>query len=458
MSPTDLQDRVDNPQETLEVELKRWLNLKDKLVRAKIARHICAIANHGGGYIVFGFNDDGSPDLSGPNYDHYSTDEFSGIAKAYLSPPPQCAARVVTSTAGQIHVVLWVPSHGSTPIMAIANGPHDERNRPQGIVAGWAYYRATGPESAPITTEAAWQSILHRCVINERETLLKHLTNVIRAPVSAEGLHKATDRLRMWHDISHADYVKALKEVGTTQEWPTNVAENHYQLSYALKPYGLKNVGSGFVDALGRVNSEVRDTVWSGWSMFYPFERAEIQAYFNIVEIDGEELEVVETNLLGKTFTTTTVPDFWRVSRDGLATIIRPYREDREPVQISAKVLRPGDWFYIYFLLRELAELLRHARALAKLFPDAETIAVRATWYGLKGRRIDNPSGGAEAENRVSQSGTRTIEGEWPVTDLAASWPEIVANMASYITRLFGGLEITPDWVQHEARKFNKLL
>src|SRR6185369_4556991 len=102
MSPTDLQDRVDNPQETLEVELKRWLNLKDKLVRAKIARHICAIANHGGGYIVFGFNDDGSPDLSGPNYDHYSTDEFSGIAKAYLSPPPQCAARVVTSTAGQI--------------------------------------------------------------------------------------------------------------------------------------------------------------------------------------------------------------------------------------------------------------------------------------------------------------------------------------------------------------------
>jgi predicted HTH transcriptional regulator len=48
---------VDTPNETLEVEYKSWLDLDDNETRADLARHIAAIANHGGGYIVFGFDD-----------------------------------------------------------------------------------------------------------------------------------------------------------------------------------------------------------------------------------------------------------------------------------------------------------------------------------------------------------------------------------------------------------------
>ncbi len=39
---TDLSDLIDNPREDLEVELKQWLNLKDPLVRANLARHMAA--------------------------------------------------------------------------------------------------------------------------------------------------------------------------------------------------------------------------------------------------------------------------------------------------------------------------------------------------------------------------------------------------------------------------------
>ena len=56
-----LQDLVDAPMERLDVEYKAWLNLDDKESQATLAKHLCALANHGGGYVVFGIEDDMTP-------------------------------------------------------------------------------------------------------------------------------------------------------------------------------------------------------------------------------------------------------------------------------------------------------------------------------------------------------------------------------------------------------------
>jgi predicted HTH transcriptional regulator len=48
----DLRDLIDSPSETLSNEVKSNLNISEELPRAKLARHICALANHGGGYVV----------------------------------------------------------------------------------------------------------------------------------------------------------------------------------------------------------------------------------------------------------------------------------------------------------------------------------------------------------------------------------------------------------------------
>ena len=55
---SDLNDLIEIPRETLEIELKKWLDLSEPVVRANIARHLAALANYGGGYLVFGFEDD----------------------------------------------------------------------------------------------------------------------------------------------------------------------------------------------------------------------------------------------------------------------------------------------------------------------------------------------------------------------------------------------------------------
>src|SRR5689334_5052914 len=57
-TPNDVQALVDTPCRALDVEYKSWRNLSNAEDRAELARDIAALANHGGGHIVFGFDQD----------------------------------------------------------------------------------------------------------------------------------------------------------------------------------------------------------------------------------------------------------------------------------------------------------------------------------------------------------------------------------------------------------------
>jgi len=48
---------VNHPRETLEVEIKDWLNLDEKEHQADLVKAILALCNHGGGYILIGFRE-----------------------------------------------------------------------------------------------------------------------------------------------------------------------------------------------------------------------------------------------------------------------------------------------------------------------------------------------------------------------------------------------------------------
>src|SRR5450755_143840 len=121
----ELRELVDSPNETLDTEYKEWLDLADNTeARADTARHIAALANHGGGRIVFGFTD--SMEICPPNpfskvtYDH---DLIAGIVKKYLEPTFHCDVQIVRSTAGKDFPIVIVPPHGAVPICSNAGGP-----------------------------------------------------------------------------------------------------------------------------------------------------------------------------------------------------------------------------------------------------------------------------------------------------------------------------------------------
>jgi predicted HTH transcriptional regulator len=182
--PPEIQDLVDNPRETLEIELKQWLDLSAPIDRANTARHLCALANYGGGYLIFGIRDDLSLDPTPPSdLLQYSRDKLGGLVERYLTPTFQIDVfHVRASAAGSTCVVVRVPSHQSVPICARCNGPSDEKGRVQGLREGEHYLRLPGPKSEAIRTPEHWRTVIHRCVLRERQSLLESIGQILRPP------------------------------------------------------------------------------------------------------------------------------------------------------------------------------------------------------------------------------------------------------------------------------------
>ena len=150
MDNRELQELVDVPRERLDVEYKTWLDLDNRETRAKLARHLCALANFGGGFVVFGINDDmtnaGAPS---PEAGPYDPDTVSGIVERYLTPAFQVDVyEVASAITGRMHPVVWIPSHDAQPICSARGGP--QRNGvPVGIAQATYHTRAPGPKSVP---------------------------------------------------------------------------------------------------------------------------------------------------------------------------------------------------------------------------------------------------------------------------------------------------------------------
>jgi hypothetical protein len=453
----DIRELVDRPRETLAIEVKGHLDLKDNLTQANLARHICALANFGGGYVVLGFDDHLRPvSLPADLVNDYHRDSFSSIIATYLTPAFLCDVAYVTGTAGKTHPVVRVPSHGVVPICAKVNGPHDTKGKPQGIVSPLIYIRAVGPngpESVAVSRPEDWEKLIRRCVLADRTSLLGLIESVLTPGKTMAST--PPEPLKQWHEAARQQYLKLIDQ--KQPQWNTPLKANHYQLSYMINtsvPDWLR--ANDLLSIVQNANTQTRELVWTGWSMFYPFTRPEIAPYFITDEASGQDHhEILESNLLGDTLLDTALPDFWRVSLDGKASLLRAYREDR--TAYPERGLNPGQWFRPFFLAREIAELVRHARAMCENFPAAQSVSFRCEWFGLEGRRIADPEADWSKE-RISKADHRVCIGAWPVADLASRWPAIVADTSSCVVRLFDPeFELPEQWVLHVAPKFRSL-
>src|SRR5690348_8418639 len=104
-------------------KLKSWMDLDDRLTQAKLARHIAALANHGGGYLVFGFEDAGTRCVERPaDLGAFNRDRFASIVRRYLTPAFQCDVTLAVASDGASFPVVRVPSHGAVPVTAKTDG------------------------------------------------------------------------------------------------------------------------------------------------------------------------------------------------------------------------------------------------------------------------------------------------------------------------------------------------
>lgn len=177
---TELDKLIVVPQETLEVEYKEWLDLKTKPHRAKLAKELIALANHGGGHVVLGFEDVSMQPVPRPNgYAIPSTDDVNGIVAAYADPAFHCRVSEVRS-----HIVISVPAGATVPIRSKRGSEHNE------IVADSYYIRRPGPNSEAPRSGLEWDELLRRCIANrdqELEALVRRIVRVTHSPSSPLG-------------------------------------------------------------------------------------------------------------------------------------------------------------------------------------------------------------------------------------------------------------------------------
>ncbi len=396
---------------------------------------------------MFGVTD--SMDFAGANpFPGLNRDVVAGIVKKYLEPTLQCDVHSVRSTAGNEHPVIIVSSHGAVPVCAKANGPELKGKGPQGIVQGVHYTRKPGPESAPVTTAADWAPIIRRCAMHERAAILTALDAALRGANTTPTA--IADVLKIWYDAVRPIYLKDI----AARDLPPFYSKSYYHFRYAIDRDDRQLLDANrLIEILRQVNAEVRDLVWTGWSMFHPFSGLEIAPFFNTDEASGEgDRDFLETALLRNTTSSYFATDMWRVSVDGKATIIRCYTED--DVGFTAQTqLAQGTWFSRQMMVCALAELVRHARGMAERFDAPTKISFRCEWHGLENRILHDPLGWFP-ESRA-KSDRRVTTGNWPVSSLGNVLDEIVSELAQPVVRLFtNDFAVTPEWVRQQRPRW----
>lgn len=443
-----LADLVERRIEAPDVEYKNFMPLTEGVERANIARHICALANAGGGWIVFGFEDDGTPSKLHPgDLSSYGQDAINGIGAKYLEPQPHCEVHRVTASSGLEYPAVRVPSVGSVPICAKASGPEDQKHRPQGIVKGTHYVRAPGPQSVPIDSPELWRDVLRRCVIADRTSLLSSIGQLFDRPQASADAASPLPRLVDWAVERWA----APAEDGA--DWPVDATRHRVVFGFRLTddrgdpPAALPLAQ---LDHALRDASAASAAVSRGGSS--AFQRGQSgEGRPGILLVEDHEAYAARHPAQGTQYV---LPSEWFVRDDGLGVEVAGLAEDNPWVSetLAERRSRPwpaGERLAPSFEVDMTAERIAFVGSLAQRYPDATRCELIVDYVGLAGRHIDETAVGAYFSiDRTSRVDARRVSIEVGVAALTAELPDVVAALVGPIFRLFEW-EVGPDYVHH---------
>jgi len=279
MEMTDLSELLSGASEGLSVEYKSWMDTTDAVARANLARHIAALANYGGGYLIFGVDDKSRRPQPATGLDpkFFGQETLSGIIKRYLDPRVQVQIETIEFN-GVAYPIVIVPAHGSRPIIAIADGPHVD-GKPRGINLGAIYIRSPGPESVIIRSPDDWNHLLERCLSHRADLLAKILRQSLAkptrpSPLTNESLIAAIEETAK--DFS-AQAVALAEKVGPAdQARVRNAGSQFCVLSYALMDDEGELIAIENPRTLNsRVSIAMHRYAYDGWSLFLPLSAPE---------------------------------------------------------------------------------------------------------------------------------------------------------------------------------------
>jgi hypothetical protein len=438
---------VDHRREELNIDYKQWLDLSEIRARAKLAKHICALANFGGGWIVLGVDDNGTHSEPYPaNLNSYSQDTINQIVGTYLAPNVHCNVLYgISNITRKPYPIIRIPSHGTVPIVAKANGPLVGK-KVEGIIQGCYYTREPGPKSAPITSPEQWRDIIHRCVVNERTSLLSSIGRLFDRPASVESMPRLDQALK--HAWKYWDSIQL------QSGWLSDPKTNAAAYSFRLHKDTDQAVDSLSLQALQRAIAGASDTAYTqvhtGWAFFLSSGGKDRPHVFLHENVEGYEAAMVTD---GQRYQS--VPTMWRATGDGIGIEIRLYREDSANLTANSKLLgnpwTAGTAISPGMQGLQILQFVAFVCALCSYYPDAKEAELCVEYRGLNKRIVADPIYGLFNYGREYRSNTdsRKIRIRVAAEGLAGDGLfKVARELIAPIFRLFDGWDVSDDYLK----------
>ena len=434
----DLPHLLEAPSERLNIELKAWLDLSDSGHRGTLAKSLIALANHGGGVVIVGFDDNGTPDSGRPtDLSPFGQDAINGIVERFAEPGFHCTVRHVTrENDGLEYPVILVPGGHQVPIRSKRGSKGNEIQRDR------YYIRRPGPASEMPQGGHEWDELIRRCIRNKTDEISSLVRDVLvgRAPEGKAPPDAEAD-LEQWETESTERWVDLIGKYPVDSQ--VRMPLGHYRVAAAIE--GVDLALPQLRDAIQRANQHL-----TGWPPWWWPTRDEIQPYphENIIEC-----HIAENTVHGDAAHS----DFWRVSPDGKLFLIRGYREDSLD-QGRFPTIPPGTAVDLTLPIWQIGECLLFIERFA-IEADAGNGAatVRTSWSGLEGRSIVSVSGRRWVHQKyIAKTDGFTKSVTVPVARIVPTLPEIVRELIGPMYALFGFFEPLPDIYAEELGRMQR--
>lgn len=368
-------DWLISPTETLDFEVKGWLDLADIEARGTVAKALIALENHGGGYLLIGFAEDQgklAPDPNRPtNIAHYGTDEINAIIRRCAEP--SFHAHVTLQKHPQTneeYPVIQVAGASKVPVRSCSSTPNGS------LKQNVYYIRRPGPASEAPMDGAEWDSLIRRCVLGQRSEIIDVLRSFIPA-VAPGNLQTILDERAALNQFA-ADAFDRWSAINNAlgDENPSKI--RHGWFSFACQIVGQSK---GLPLAL-ILQSIERLRKYTGWPIFVTLHHPESKPYLNA--------GAIEASLTRLQSPSTAHADFWRIHPDGYFYVLRGYQEDDlETLSGSGSERAPGTGLDLTLPAWRVAEFLLRSEELGRaMYEDGFTMLVRCEWSGLAGREL----------------------------------------------------------------------
>lgn len=437
----DLDELLIEPRETLDVEVKEWLDLTDNGHRALLAKEIIALANHGGGYIVVGFEElsDGTFRAATPrpaNLDAWAQDAVQSIVGKYIDPAIQCRVvhRALAGSA-ESYPIIMIPGGHRVPIRAKAGSPDGSKVVPHRI-----YIRRPGPSSEEPKTAEEWDRLIERCVQGRQGELLDAMRSIMAGVIPSTATTEPT-RLDELNEFSRIAVERWEGRVAAlANDTPPRMPHGHYDVGVAIDGTFDKKSLSDLRDI---ISTAVRNH--SGWPPFLTLNRAP----FSPKPADGA-VEFWRGPDTDGSFDRPAHHDFWRISPDGLLFTRRGFQEDGGLYDIE-----PGTTFDITSPTWRIGEAILQASYIARaLRAEDANLICSCSWTGLKGRTLvsrGNPNRMLFEDRMTEQDSYQTTQ-TIALNALPQALPELVHALLAPLYELFEFFELPKRLVEEELK------